>query len=148
MFRLRHRKRESATVPPWPRGYSWRTRYDSHRGAHEHGACPDDRDPHCAARRHHKACRSDPGEGGHLARRADLAAKTTDRLTNHFGRPATPAAERKRSPSNKSCDICRPPRYTNSGGWRNPTLPQLCQNYWSLSVRISKFDRLGPPLNP
>jgi hypothetical protein len=27
------------------------------------------------------------------------------------------------------------------------TLPQLCQNYMSLCVRIGKIDRLRPPLN-
>jgi hypothetical protein len=27
------------------------------------------------------------------------------------------------------------------------TLPQLCQNYLSLCVRIGKIDQLKPPLN-
>jgi carotenoid cleavage dioxygenase-like enzyme len=30
---------------------------------------------------------------------------------------------------------------------RHITLPQLCQNYMSLCVRIGKIDRLRPPLN-
>ena len=30
----------------------------------------------------------------------------------------------------------------DSGEWRISTLSQLCQNYWSLSVRIGKIARL------
>ncbi len=43
----------------------------------------------------------------------------------------------------------RKPYYTDSQmpSFRPPTLPQLCQNYWSLSVRIGKIDPRTPPIN-